>query len=471
MTASPFWAAIHAHSRTRGSRIAIADQAESLTWNELVDAATRRGRELAEAIRTLGPLVALHRPSRLPWVVDLLALWQCGAVVASLPDAIPDTAARTVTAGLGARALVPTDGRLIAVPVETRTEALDAALIHLTSGTSGTAKGVVRGADNLEDEARAVAAAIALRPDETVLLATPASHSFAGGLLLAALHAGATVVLCAGFDPLALLALARRHNPAVLAATPYLFRVLAGRAERMPIPGLRLPICGGSPLQESWAQQWLDAFGIPIAQEYGLSEGGIATLNDSHRLSRPTSVGHPIPGVSIAVVDATGHPQPPNINGRIIIHRPHQPVSYIEGPGRFKPIPTLALACNSMLDTGDTGHLDEEGLLHLTGRTKAMINVAGVKVDPTHVESHLAAHPRVDEAVVIAISDPFRGEAPAALIESLDPPSIAELAAYLRERVTQPAVPRRWFFTDSLPRSPTGKPDRIRAHELILESS
>lgn len=190
-----------------------------------------------------------------------------------------------------------------------------------------------------------------------------------------------------------------------------------------------------------------------------------------HAARRPGSVGRPLPNVGIAVVDDMDLPLSPGVPGRVVIDRPDNAVAYLDGRGRRRPVPVVRPGSPvAGIHTGDLGRLDQDGLLYITGRTKAMINVGGAKVSPEELERHLLAHPAVRDAVVVGVSDEVRGEAVGALVETAGPtPTIAELAEHLRERVSEYALPRRWRLGPRIPRTGSGKPDRHLARTVLEE--
>jgi acyl-coenzyme A synthetase/AMP-(fatty) acid ligase len=222
---------------------------------------------------------------------------------------------------------------------------------------------------------------------------------------------------------------------------------------------------GGAPLHADLAADWLDTVGVPLVQEYGLSEGGIATANLGRAREVPSSVGPALPGVQITVVDEQGRELPRGQAGRIVIARRGNPSCYIGAQGEFVPVP--GGPAPGSVDTGDLGFLDDAELLHLTGRTKTLINVAGAKVVPQAVEAALLDHPAVQDAVVLGLGDRLRGEIVAALIEG-DPETVrpGDLAEHLRRRLSPFMIPRRWLIVPSAPRTASGKPNlqAIRQH-------
>lgn len=450
---------------------AVITPTDSLTWRELARQVDLRAAALPDPSGASAQLVALHQPSDAQWVIDMLVLWTRGYAMLALPDALPPSAAADLATSLGALAILNASVGGWQMGHAGACRHVEGRLVHLTSGTTGRAKGVLRSASNLEDEAAAVAEALEFSDHRPVLMSTPVSHSFASGLLLAALMAGAPSVLMPRFDPRSLIQLATRWQPGTIAGTPYLFRMLTGAKaiRREGLPGLRFPMSGGAPLPPAWAQAWAEVAGVPICQEYGLSEGGIATVNRHRAADAPESVGAPIPRVRVQVVDTAGRPAQVGSEGRVVVDRPHNPDSYVGADGWSGPVPRSTGPGVRGVETGDLGRLDGHGMLTLTGRTKLMINVAGAKVSPFEVEQRLLDSPLVHDAVVTGVVDENRGEVVGALVHPTPGATIAALTDHLRDRLSTYAIPRQWAFTDSIPRTASGKPDRRRA-KLILGS-
>lgn len=299
------------------------------------------------------------------------------------------------------------------------------------------------------------------------------SHSFASGLLTAALRAGSPSLLTPRYNPAGMVRTAHEHRPGTICGTPYVFRAVARtkEARRTGLPGLRHPLSGGAPLHPSWAEAWQDVTGVPICQEYGLSEGGIATMNLAAHPDTVGSVGLPVPGVTVRILGPDGSPLGAGQAGQVVIDRPATPPTTsraaADGPRSPSAPPFPETAPARFVETGDLGRLDEHGRLWLTGRTKVLINVAGAKVSPFDVEHHLLNSPLVKDAVVAGVPDPDRGEMVAALVHADPGTTAAELAKHLRERLSGFAVPRRWVFTPDIPRTASGKPDRARVLAIL----
>lgn len=467
-----FLALLAQHARYRPDRLAIADRTTELTWEQLAQAVAKRALELPSAAVGIN-VAALHRPSDTDWLVDFLALRANAVTVVCFPSAIPRSSVIGQAAGFSAGAVIGLMNERLPEPAAREPWWHRATLAHLTSGTTGTAMGVPRSEENLLDEARAVALALKLSGDRPLLCSTPVAHSFASGLFLAALSVGAPTLLLPALESSAIVSMVERYRPTTLCGTPYVFRVLlrSPRVREGALTGVDVPMVGGAALYPDLATDWLGHVGVPLVQEYGLSEGGIATLNVDHAPRNPSAVGSALPGVHISIVDGLGAGVNHGESGRIVVERRGNPRFYVGFDGELSDIPTGTARYGTGVDTGDLGRIDESGLLHLTGRSKTLINVAGSKVAPHVVEAALLDHPEVQDAVVLALQDEYRGEVVGAVVEceSTDMTPGA-LATYLRHRLSPHMVPRRWLITTAAPRTTSGKPD-LRAIRKCFEES
>ncbi|MCD9899514.1 fatty acid--CoA ligase family protein [Streptomyces sp. MT29] len=472
--ADAFTDMLFTHARLRPGRLATADPDGALTWSELADAVRERAAVLPSADDLETPVAGLHRTSDSQWVVDFLAMRANGITVVCFPHAVPLTSVLGQAARLSASALIREDGKVLPCSGEPADSPWwsHAALVHLTSGTTGSALGVPRSEENLLDEAADLAAALELTPSTPVLCATPLAHSFASGLFLAALSAGAPTLAVPTLRPSDIVGLAQTYQPHVACGTPHTFRVLlrGGQSQCDVLSRIAVPMVGGAPLHTELAAQWKKSVGTALVQEFGLSEGGIATVNLRDADEKPTSVGVPLAGVAIRVVDPSGKTLGPGSEGSVVIRRRGNPERYLgTADGRRDPVPIPP--GHGEVEAGDIGYMDEQGALFLTGRSKTMINVAGTKVAPRAVESALMDHPSVRDATVLGLPDDRRGELVVAVVEG-DPAvvEIEELATHMRTRINPLLAPRRWLVLDRLPRTASGKPDLRAIRQLLKES-
>jgi len=462
---------------------AYADPCRSLTWRDLRDEVTRVTSFLAGAGVVPGVPVLLCLPSDVTWIATFLALRCCGCVVVpeawtasvrelemtartckvrfAVTTAEKQEELRSALEAFPAPVLVVSDtGTGPRSPAPLR-RTLGPALVHQTSGSSGLRKWILRDERNLVDEARAVAAALRLVPRDGVLCTTPVHHSFASGLALASLSAGAACWLLPKFRAATTVKWLTSGEITILAGVPYVYQVLSTItvAAGTRASALRAAISGGAHLPRPWVKAFEQRFGLSVHQEYGLSEGGIVSLEDLLSLSS-ASVGTAIPGVRISIVDPEDPARtlPDGTVGEVLVERQWAPRSYMgasdESARTFLP--------DGRVRTGDLGRVDEAGRLHLIGRLKQMINVSGTKVAPREVEDVLLSFPTVQEAVVVGLPDRLSGESVAAAVvfRPGEPPSTAELRSFCRGRLSDYKTPRRFTSLECMPRTTTGKIDR-----------
>ncbi|MNR12007.1 Long-chain-fatty-acid--CoA ligase [compost metagenome] len=193
--------------------------------------------------------------------------------------------------------------------------------------------------------------------------------------------------------------------------------------------------------------------GVYLMQEYGLSEGGIVSLNDNPL--KPEAVGRPIPGVKITIVGEAGTPTQHDMIGEIHVDRAYAPTQYWQQSYAAKKSIITAYG----IPTGDLGWVDADGYLYIAQRKKWMINVAGNKVDPTEVEEALMLSEWLEECLVLPRKDEWRGEVVQAYVVVRTSKAITEndLIEYCRRHLSSYKVPKIIQFVDKLIRSDSGK--------------
>jgi long-chain acyl-CoA synthetase len=321
-------------------------------------------------------------------------------------------------------------------------------LLAYSSGSTGRPKRVPRTNGQLWWEADSIVATMGLTPADTILCTIPMFHAYGMGCcFLAALRSGAGLVIADPHQPVALarkgvLELIEHEQITVFPAVPFVFRVLAEARTAADLSSVRLCFSAGNALPRSTFDAFDRAFGVPIRQLYGLTETGAVTVNlDEDADTTAASVGRPMPGIGIDVLDDAGNALDAGRIGDIAISSPAMTRRYGD---RFA--------------TGDRGRLDETGRLFITGRRKLLIDVRGDKVDPIEVEDVLAVHPRVREVVVVGVPSEIEGEELIkAVVVGEDGCGERELIRFCRERLANYKVPRLVEFRDEIPRSSIGK--------------
>jgi long-chain acyl-CoA synthetase len=334
------------------------------------------------------------------------------------------------------------------------------AVFQYSSGSSGRPKRVPRTHRQLQVEADSIVATAAIGSDDVIFCTIPLFHSYGMGCcLLAAVRAGATLVLAQDAHPFILrrdqvLDEMERERATILPAVPFTFRLFAEAPGSADLSALRLCISAANALPRSTFDAFERKLGIPIRQMYGCTEAGALTLNlDEDPRATATSVGHPLEGVEIAIIDDAGEELEVGRNGEVVIRTPAMTRGYagMDDLNRrvFREVGFLS---------GDRGRLDEDGRLFITGRKKLLIDVKGDKVDPIEVEDVLAVHPKVGEVVVVGVASDVEGEE---LIKAVVVPRREcherELIRYCRERLADYKVPHLVEFREDIPRGAGGK--------------
>lgn len=335
----------------------------------------------------------------------------------------------------------------------------DLAALLYTSGTSGLPKGAMLTYGNLQSVVDAAIRHVRLRDQHTFLGLIPLFHSLGiTGTMLAPIQIGATAVYIARFKPVAVLSAIREHRGTIVLGVPSMFAALLRVKEAQPedFRQVYAMISGGEPLPAAVREGFAQRFGVTLYEGYGLTETGAVVALNTPDVNRPGSVGKPLPGVELRITDDAGNTLPLDKVGEIGVRGPMVMKGYHGLPEET----ALALSSDGYFRTGDLGTVDADGFLHITGRQKELIIVAGEKVAPREVEEVLMRHAAVAEATVVGKKDPVRGEVVVAFVIPREgqSPSPGELRDYARAQgLAQWQVPREIFIIADLPRSPTGK--------------
>jgi long-chain acyl-CoA synthetase len=340
----------------------------------------------------------------------------------------------------------------------------DVALIAYTSGTSARPKGVTNTHGNIGYNAQRLTASLALPPGSVMFGLAPLFHMTGiVGLAVAAVSIGANLVLIGRFHPSAALAAIERHQPDYMVGPPTAYRALTQHPEVRPehFTSFRVLYSGGAPLPAAFAEEFRARFGHSLRNGYGLTEtsGGCVSTPAGVEIPRDPrsgllSVGVPVPGAVVAVLDEAGEPLPPGEQGEIAVRGP------MVVPGYWnRPEEDATAFCNDWFRSGDVGYMNRDGWVFVIDRKKDIINASGFKVMPGEVEEVLYAHAAVREAAVVGVPDTYRGETVRAFV-SVDPSvpvTAAELIEHCRERLAAYKCPRVVEFLDELPKNASGK--------------
>ncbi|MFB4294418.1 long-chain fatty acid--CoA ligase [Nonomuraea sp. ATR24] len=330
----------------------------------------------------------------------------------------------------------------------------ETAVIHYTAGTTGRAKGIELTHGNLGGNAATVARMHALGVDDVVLGALPLYHSFGQTCSLnATVHAGARLTLMRRFEAGRALEVIRRDGVTVLQGVPTMYIALLDHPGVSDLSLLRVCVSGGAPLPVDVLRAFEARYGCRIVEGYGLSEtSALAATNRSGDGRRPGSVGWPVRGIEMRVVDEDGHEVPCGEVGEIVIRGPNVMKGYWNNPAA-----TAEAIRGGWFHTGDLGRVDGDGFFFLVDRRRDVIIRGGYTVYSREVEEVLYEHPAVRQAAVIGVPHPELGEEIAAVVALRMPVDAETLRAFVRERVAAYKYPRHVSFVDELPVTPTGK--------------
>ena len=338
--------------------------------------------------------------------------------------------------------------------------AYDTAVVLYTSGTTGHPKGAELTHANLINNVEVSAADLfQLGPDDLIFGGLPLFHAFGQTCTLnAAIMTGASLTVLPRFDAAKALEILADQRVTIFAGVPTMFSALLHVPDRSgyDVSALRLCISGGAAMPVEVLRQFEDAFDCIVLEGYGLSETSpVASFNHPGRERKPGSIGTPIRGVEMRVVDASGAEVPQGEVGEIAIRGHNIMKGYLNRPEATAE----AVSDDGWFRTGDIGRVDEDGYYYIVDRKKDLIIRGGYNIYPREIEEVLYEHPEVAEAAVVGIPHPELGEEVGAAV-ALKPGATVttdELRSYVKSQVAAYKYPRRVWIVDALPKGPTGK--------------
>ncbi|MCZ2848562.1 long-chain-fatty-acid--CoA ligase [Modestobacter sp. VKM Ac-2978] len=471
-----------------GTRTALRMDDASLTYAEFRDAALRVAAALQSRGVEPGDRVGMVLPNVVSFPVVFYGALLAGAavvpmnpllkareieyfledsgarlVVAVEQSAAPAQEAATrvgvdvVTVGAALPAELMDAGGDLTAPVERADE--DTAVILYTSGTTGQPKGAELTHASLASNARTTQdTLLEATPDDVIMGCLPLFHVF--GLtcaLNAGVLAGSCLTLIPRFDGGKALSIVQRDAVTVFQGVPTMFSAMLNQPDRddHDLSSLRLCVSGGSAMPVEVMRSFEETFDCVILEGYGLSETSpVASFNHPHAERKPGSIGTPIRGVQMRLVDDDGKDVPAGEVGEVAIRGENVMKGYWQRPeDTAKAIP------DGWFRTGDLARQDEDGYYSIVDRKKEMIIRGGFNVYPREIEEALYEHPAVAEVACIGIKHPELGEEIAAAV-ALKPGATAEvdeLREFAKARVAPYKYPRHVWLVEALPKGPTGK--------------
>ncbi|MFI5085212.1 MAG: long-chain fatty acid--CoA ligase [Actinomycetales bacterium] len=340
----------------------------------------------------------------------------------------------------------------------------DTAVILYTSGTTGRPKGAELTHENLRSNAAVSQALFDTGPGDVVFGGLPFFHIFGQTCALnSAVLAGACVTLLPRFDPAKALEIIARDKVTIFEGVPTMYVALlrCPALAQTDTSTVRLAASGGSPLPLEILREFESTFSATLLEGYGLSETSpVVTFNQLDGIRKPGSIGTPVRGARLRILDEDGKDVPDGEVGEIAVAGGYVMKGYWNNPDA-----TAAAIPDGWFRTGDLGRRDEDGVYFIVDRKKDMILRGGYNIYPREVEEVLYEHPAVAEAAVVGVPDELHGEEVVAVVALKDGADrngstekiAAEIASFVQERVAAYKYPRRVVIVDALPKGPTGK--------------
>lgn len=337
----------------------------------------------------------------------------------------------------------------------------DLAVLQYTGGTTGVAKGAELTHGNLlanVAQIQAVAGPVIQRGEDSILTALPLYHIFAFTFnMMSFYYNGCHNILCPSPRPPSNLRKAfEKFRVTKFTGVNALFHGLASEQwfKENP-PRIDMSISGGTALHQAVAEEWKALVGSDLFEGYGLSETSpVVAVNQPTGENRTGTIGLPVPGTDILIVNAEDRAVPPGEVGELCVRGPQVMRGYWNRPDE-----TSNSLRNGWFHTGDMAVISDDGFIRIVDRKKDMIDVSGFNVYPNEVEDVLDAHPDIEEAAVIGIPNEGEGgETVRAYVVTHNPNLTPKaIIAYARENLTPYKVPKEIVFMDELPKTPVGK--------------
>ena len=475
---------------------ALGSAAKQLSYAELDERARRVATRLSQLGIGVGDHVALIGENSAEFVAAWFGCAYAGAAIVPIPvlsaavelryrveharcRAVLFDAARTDLVDVALAQLAPEPARLslhaaLATPATIEHPADPAigetALLLYTSGTTGMPKGAAISHASLALHSAILSQRVlGLGPDDRVLGVLPLTHSYGCRMaLLVSFFAAARVVLLPRFDAARSLQLMQDEAISWVPAVPTMYAAWAALPDGPTPASLRWGLCAGAPLAEETARRAERRLGIELRQGYGMTEATFCTINAPPDARVYGSVGLPVWGVDVRVVDDQGRDVPVGSDGEVVVRGHNAMTRYLHDPDA-----TLAVAAGGFLHTGDVGRFDRQGRLAIVDRIKDLIIRGGYNVYPSEVEAVLANHPDVHDVAVVGRPDAYYGEEVVAVIVRRPGSTLdgASLLAWAETQVGRSKRPREVAFVDSFPLGPSGKVQKRTLRQWLADGS
>lgn len=337
----------------------------------------------------------------------------------------------------------------------------DLAAILYTSGTTGKPKGVMLSHRNLLFDVSAIISSIPVSESDVFISVLPMFHAFgATACMLVPFSIGGCIVAIPGFNPEYIITSIKETRATIFIGVPSMYVLLTRAAEKIQwdFSSLRFCVSGGAALPLSVLEEFEKKFGVKIFEGDGPTEcSPVTSVNPIGEKRKPGSIGIPLPGVEMTIVDETGKQLKPGEIGEILVRGQNVMKGYLNQPEETK-----VSFFNDWFRTGDLGYQDNEGYFYIVDRKKDLIIVNGLNVYPKMVEDVLMRHPAIEEAAVIRHPHFLHGEIPRAFIVLKHGKTISkqEITRFCKQYLARYEIPKIIDFVPELPKTSTGKIDK-----------
>lgn len=349
-------------------------------------------------------------------------------------------------------------------------EPADPAIIIYTSGSTDKPKGVTHTQRSLVHCALNRAKGLSLKSSDVYLNTGYLCHGAAlTTTFLPMIHVGGTAVFPVSFTPALGLTMIQHYRPTFAAAGPsqLLNMIEHPSLKETALDSLAYFTSGGDVVPASLHQRFLEIFGFPLSESIGMTECSTYMTTPPGMRHNPGSMGKPIFGVQVRLVNEAGADVPPGEPGEILVRTETMMSGYWNDP-----VNTSNALVDGWLHTGDLARQDPDGYYFFVGRIKNMIVRESCNISPGEVENLINTHPKVKRSGIIGVPDERRGQRVIAFVvpdPSQPAPTPGELRAFLAKRLPDPRIPDQWVLVDSLPYTPSGKLDRRALQEIALK--
>jgi long-chain acyl-CoA synthetase len=349
----------------------------------------------------------------------------------------------------------------------------DVAVLQYTGGTTGLPKGAMLTHTNISANLEQIRSVFCMAEpgQERMLCVLPFFHVFAMTVAQnLSVAIGAEMVMLPRFELKQLLDAAKRKRVTLFPGVPTLYTAINSDelTRSYDLTSIKICLSGGAPLPVEVKEQFEKLTGCMLVEGYGLTEASpVVTVNPLDERRRAGSIGMAVPGTTIAFhsIENPAQQVGEGEKGELVVRGPQVMAGYYE-----RPEETARAIRNGALHTGDVGYRDAEGFVYLVDRIKDLILCSGYNVYPRMIEEAIYRHPAVEEAIVIAVPDTYRGQAPKAFVKLRQGESLTggEMLTFLKGHLSKIEMPQEIEFRDTLPKTMVGK---LSKKELVAEEA